>query len=89
MTPDQLKQFDEMQTKLNALLAVTDINFIENIKRRTGSSVKTEAGQSVTSISKAVSEAGSGSYNVAKVFDSKVPIYLSDGSLKYIGVYNS
>lgn len=89
MSPEFQKRFDDMERKVNAMYEVQDVAFIGNIERRVVGTVKTEASQDPSSISKGVAESGSASYSVAKVFDGKVPFYLSDGTKKFIGVYDS
>ena len=89
MNPVDPREFKELQQLVKAMYEVQDAAFIGNLSRRVASSVRTEPPQSVGSISQAVNEGGSQTYSVAKVPDGKMPFYLSDGTLKYIGVYNS
>lgn len=34
MSPEQLKQFNQMQADIKKLMGATDVNFIENMRRR-------------------------------------------------------
>lgn len=89
MTPEFRQEWERYKRKIDAIYSVQDVSFIENIGRRAFGSVKTEASQDPASILKGVNEGGSSSYSVAKEFDGKVPFYLSDGTKKFIGVYDS
>lgn len=90
MNPADRKRFERMERILNSIVQVEDVQFIENLKRRAGDSVRsdleTTAGSITTSVRNAADD---GSESVASEFDGKVKIFLSDGTLRYIGVYNS
>jgi len=89
MTPQERQEFDALKKLVHSLTEVANIPFIGNLERRIGKGV-VEKGTSVnTSLLRAVNEAGVQTYNVAKAPDSKLEVRLSDGTTKYIGIYNS
>ena len=89
MSPQEKTEFAQLKALVNTLVRVENVPFIQNIQRRVDLGVTSGTETAATTILKAVSEGGLSSYNVAKVPDAKVPIVLSNGQIKYIGVYNS
>lgn len=89
MTPEERTQFNEMKKIVESLVAVENVPFIENINRRAGTGIKGGTSTVATSLTQAINEAGTGSYNVASVPDNKRQIILQDGTIEYIGTYNS
>ena len=89
MSPQEKTEFEQLKALVNALVRVENVPFIQNIQRKVDLGVTSGTEIAATTILKAVSEGGLSSYNVAKVPDAKVPIVLSNGQIKYIGVYNS
>jgi len=89
MSPQEKTEFEQLKALVNALVRVENVSFIQNIERKVDLGVTSNTETVATTILKSVSESGSASYNVAKEPDAKVPIVLSNGQIKYIGVYNS
>ena len=89
MSPQEKTEFEKLKALVNALVRVENVSFIQNIERKVDLGVTSNTETVATTILKSVSESGSASYNVAKEPDAKVPIVLSNGQIKYIGVYNS
>ena len=89
MSPQEKTEFAQLKALVNTLVRVENVPFIQNIQRKVDLGVTSGTETAATTILKAVSEGGLSSYNVAKVPDAKVPIVLSNGQIKYIGVYNS
>ena len=97
MSPDQLLEFNTMKAQLEALTKVLDVPFIEEAKRRIVKPyvasisldeflARVSVG-SASSILKAVDEAGSATYDVAKEFDGSMIIKGTDGTTYKIGYY--
>lgn len=90
MTPQERQEFNQLKTLVQQLLRVENVEFIKNVERRVVlDGVTTGTPGAATSINQAVNEGGSATYNVAADYDAKVPITLSDGTTRFIGVYNS
>jgi len=89
MSPQEKTEFAQLKALVNALVRVENVSFIQNIQRNVDLGVSSGTETAATTILRAVNESGAASYNVAKVPDAKVPIVLSNGQIKYIGVYNS
>lgn len=90
MTPEDRQRLDTLEKLVQELYRVENVEFIENIKRRGGTGMKSDTIAAATTITTAVRNAAdNGSENVAKVPDGKLKVTLSDGSVKYIGLYNS
>lgn len=91
MTPQEKQEFDELKKIVESLVRVENVPFIESIKRRgavTGG-VKSGTTLSASTITTTINEAGVAVKNVAKVPDGKLTVTLSDGTTKYIPIYNS
>ena len=97
MSPDQLLEFNTMKAQLEALTKVLDVPFIEEAKRRIVKPyiesisldeflARVSVG-STSGILKAVDEAGSATYDVAKEFDGSMIIKGTDGTTYKIGYY--
>ena len=89
MSPQEKTEFEQLKATVNALIRVENVSFIQNIQRKVELGVTSGTETAATTILQAVAESGAASYNVAKVPDAKVPIVLTNGQIKYIGVYNS
>jgi len=89
MSPQEKTEFQQLKALVNALVRVENVSFIQNIQRKVDLGVTSGEETVATTILKAVNESGASSYDVAKVPDAKVPIVLTNGQIKYIGVYNS
>jgi hypothetical protein len=90
MNPELRARLDDIVKRLDAIEAVENISFIKNISRRAGSGIKAGTETVATTITQSVRNAtDSGAVDVAKVFDNKRQIILADGSIEYIGTYNS
>lgn len=76
--------------RLEALERVENVAFIKNIERRAGAGIKAGTETVATTITQAVrNSADTGSVDVAAEPDNKRQIILQDGSVEYIGTYNS
>lgn len=89
MTPQEKQRLETLEKLVNSLLSVTNVPFIESLNRRLSTGIIDEDLFAATTISQAVDEGGVATYSVAKVPDGKLSITLTDGTVKYIGVYNS
>jgi hypothetical protein len=91
MTPQERQEFEILKRKVESLERVENIPFIENIKRRVAvTGITSGAITAATSITESVrNSADTGSETVAKDYDGKLQVTLSDGTVKYIGIYNS
>jgi len=89
MSPQEKIEFAQLKELVNALVRVENVSFIQNIERRVDLGLSNGAELATTTIIKAVDEGGVATYNVAKVPDAKLPLILSNGQTKYIGIYNS
>ena len=91
MTPQERQEFDTLKAIVRTLVEVTNVPFIEGLKRRALSdAAKIGITASPTSITIAVRNAAdTGSQNVAKVPDGKTAIIDASGAVKYIATYNS
>lgn len=89
MSPQEKQRLVKLEQIVDSLLKVTNVPFIETLNRRLSSGIVDEDISVATSISKSVNEAGVTTYSVAKVPDNKLSITLTDGTIKYIGIYNS
>lgn len=89
MTPEQLTRLNNLENLLQSLLRVEDVSFIQNINRRAGTGIKSGVSSAATSITRSVNEVGTNTYNVAVAPDKKRKIVLEDGSVEYIGTYNT
>ena len=66
------------------------LDFIKNIERRVVlDGVTTGNVTGASTVNRSVNESGIATYNVAKAYDAKVAVTLSDGSVRFLGVYNS
>lgn len=84
------QEFEALKEIVMSLLRVEDVAFIKNIERRVNTGITNGAISAATSITEAVrNSADTGSESVAKNPDGKLAITLTDGTIKYIGVYNS
>ena len=90
MTPQELARMDRLEKLVQSLVRVENVPFIKNAERRLAvAGITSETPGVATTILKTVNEAGASTYSVAKLYDAKVEITLSDGSTRFIGVYNS
>ncbi len=91
MTPQEKQEFESLKKLVESLVRVENIPFIENVRRRVAITGMTSGSISAaTTITESVRNAAdSGSETVAKDYDGKLQIILSDGTTKYIGIYNS
>ena len=89
MSPQEKTEFEKLKALVDALVRVENVPFIQNIQRKVDLGVTSGTETAATTILRAVNEGGVASYNVAKEPDAKVPIVLTNGQIKYIGVYNS
>lgn len=89
MSPSEKQRLAKLEMVVDSLLRVTSVPFIETLNRRLGSGIIDDNIVSSGTISSSVNEAGVAAYSVAKVPDGKMSIILTDGTIKYIGVYNS
>lgn len=90
MTPQQEQRLNQLEALVQSLLRVENVAFIQNIKRRTTTGIASGTLSGGGTITEAVRNAAdTGSENVAKNPDGKLQVTLGDGTVKYIGVYNS
>ena len=91
MTPEELARMNKLEKLVESLVSVKNIEFIESLKRRvTVAGITSGSLLANTTIVETVRDAaGTGTSVVAKDPDSKLQVTLSDGTTKYIGVYNS
>ncbi len=89
MTQEERQEFETLKKTVESLLNVANVPFIGNLERRVGKGILEKGTAINTTLLKAVNEAGSQTYDVAKAPDSKLEIRLGDGSTKYIGIYNA
>jgi len=97
MSPEQLKQFNQMQADIKKLMSVLDVNFIENIKRRAVEpklsdlgldEVVSKTGTADTSgVLRGVNEAGTNTYDVADEYDGTITVRDVDGTSYKLGYY--
>ena len=84
------QEFDELKRRVDAIHAVQDVPFIENIKRRGAQGLIAGDPSSAGSISVAAGDpTNTGSVAVATSPDVKLQIFLPNGSVYYLGAYNS
>lgn len=88
MTPDQLREFEELKITVQKIQSVTDISFIEELKRRLISgNLVIETGLSPTNI--AVRDATDTTTElVADDFDGAVGLYSNGVFIGRIGYWN-
>lgn len=90
MTPEEQQRLTNLEKTVAELLGVKNNSFIKNLERRLPAGIQDNSvSLNLTSVSRAVNESGIASYTVAKVPDAKLEVTLQDGSIKYIGIYNS
>jgi hypothetical protein len=83
------KKIEDLEKRLKALERVENVPFIKTLIRRFTYLVS-NAESVPTSITTSVrNAAGTGTTNVAAVPDGKLEIELSNGTIKYIAVYDS
>jgi hypothetical protein len=88
MTPEQQK-LEELERRLKAIERVENIPFMKSLIRRM-TFIESGTEGDATSITQNVrNSAGTGTVDVAKVPDGKLEIELTDGTIRYIAVYNS
>lgn len=97
MTPDQEKLLNELNEKVNKILRVLDVDYIENSKRRIVApyvkdlgldAVVSKTGAGTTSgVLKSVSESGSGSYSVANAYAGTITVRDVAGNSYKLGYY--
>lgn len=79
-----------LEARVSSLERGENVAFLKNIERRAGSGIKAGTETAATSIDTTVrNSAGTGTEIVAKRFDNKRQIILQDGTVEYIGTYNS
>ncbi len=90
MTPQERQEFEALKRTVESLTRVENIPFIENIKRRVAiTGITSGAITGTGTITETVrNAAGTGTEVVAKDYDGRLQITLSDGTIKYIGIYN-
>ena len=99
MSPAQLLEFNTMKAQIAALSSVLDVPFIAEAQRRIVKPYVASIGideflarvsvGDTTDVLKAVNEAGSATYNVAKEFDGSMIIKGTDGTTYKIGYYTT
>ena len=99
MSPAQLLEFNTMKAQIAALTSVLDVPFIAEAQRRIVKPYVASIGideflarvsvGDTTDVLKAVNEAGSATYNVAKEFNGSMIIKGTDGTTYKIGYYTT
>jgi hypothetical protein len=91
MSPRERQEFEELKQTVASLTRVEHIPFIQNIKRRViRQGIVSRGSDAAISINESVrNAAGTGTEAVAKDYDEKVEVTLSDGTTRFIGVYSS
>ena len=90
MTPEERTEFNEMKETLRNVVLVESVEFIENVKRRTQSGVKTDGTTATTSITIAVrNSSDDGSETVTKQPDVKLKIVDTQGNVYFLPAFNS
>jgi hypothetical protein len=89
MTTEQI--IKQLSDRVRDLETARNLSFVEELKRNALAGVpQIGVVLAAASITQAVRNAAdSGSVNVAKVPDGKLPLTMPDGTIKYLGTYNS
>lgn len=83
MTPEQLREFEELKATVAALQEARDPQLIEGIKRLSGIITVEQSGTAPSTIAQSVNEAGSSTFDVSSLPDG---LYLING--KKVPYYN-
>ena len=90
MTPEQLQQFNEMKRILQNVVAVEDVQFIENVKRRTGKGLTEDGTTSASTITQSVrNSTDTGSADVCAEPDTKLKIITATGTVYFLPAFTS
>ena len=90
MTPEQLQQFNEMKRILQNVVAVEDVQFIENVKRRTGKGLTEDGTTSASTITQSVrNSADTGSVDVCAEPDTKLKVITPTGTVYFLPAFTS
>lgn len=83
-----LNRINALQAEIDMLKSVHTIPFeVEGAFRERLNIAISSSSKTVASETQSVNEAGAGTYNVPKIFDSFVETVLADGTTVYIGIY--
>lgn len=91
MTPEERREFNTLKKTVEALKTVTDVPFIEELKRRViPPGIRAGAPDDPDDLTETVrNSADTGSATVAKDPDNKLPLYDTKGVLiGFVGIYN-